>query len=135
LLKIKKLEIRRDLCKEIADTFDLDTNEFNFKGNKVVLSFKDGEDILGLPSQGEEIRVVPKKHVPGLFNKYTWKDATAIYYTNMKDYFKDNESYDDDIILHVVLLGHSSHIFIVLHWFLLVPNTTVIRKIRLSRPY
>jgi hypothetical protein len=67
------------------------------------MTFKEAGHILGLPSQGEEIRGPPKKHVPELFNKYALKDSTAIYYTRMKDYFKDNESYDDDFVRLFVL--------------------------------
>jgi hypothetical protein len=103
LLKIKELDIRREQCKDIADSFDLDSNEFCIKGKKVKMTFKEAGHILGLPSQGEEIRGPPKKHVPELFNKYALKDSTAIYYTRMKDYFKDNESYDDDFVRLFVL--------------------------------
>jgi hypothetical protein len=61
LLKIKELDIRREQCKDIADSFDLDSNEFCIKGKKVKMTFKEAGHILGLPSQGEEISGPPKK--------------------------------------------------------------------------
>ncbi|RCV30242.1 hypothetical protein SETIT_6G078500v2 [Setaria italica] len=83
LLKLKEVEIRRKLCKEIADSFDLDTKEFN---------------IQGLPSQGD-----PKKHIPDLFDKYTWKDSTKINYLELREYFSKNKIYGDDFIRIFVL--------------------------------
>jgi hypothetical protein len=62
LLKIKELEILCDLCKNLADKLELDTNKFNINGNEVKISFKDIEHILGPPSQGEEIKDPQKKN-------------------------------------------------------------------------
>ncbi|KAK8450714.1 hypothetical protein SEVIR_6G078733v4 [Setaria viridis] len=98
LLKLKEVEIRRELCKEIADSFDLDTKEFNIQGNKVKICIKDVEHILGLPSQGDQ-----KKHVPDLFDKYTWKDSTKINYLELREYFSKNKTYGDDFIRIFVL--------------------------------
>ncbi|RLM86945.1 hypothetical protein C2845_PM04G15890 [Panicum miliaceum] len=66
-LLLKELEIRRDLCKDIAGCFDLDTEEFIINGKRLKLSMKDVQHILGLPSQGDEIKEPPQKHVLGLF--------------------------------------------------------------------
>ncbi|RCV04698.1 hypothetical protein SETIT_1G021800v2 [Setaria italica] len=101
--KLKDIEIRRELCKEIADSFDLDKEEFNIQENKVKISIKDVEHILGLPSQGDEIKEPPKKHVPGLFDKYTWNDSTKIYSSELREYLSKNKTYGDDFIRIFVL--------------------------------
>jgi len=64
LLKFKDLEIRRDLCKDIAKSFDIDTEEFIINGKRIKLSMKDVHHILGPPAQGDGIKEPPRKHVP-----------------------------------------------------------------------
>uniref|UniRef100_K3ZLS7 Aminotransferase-like plant mobile domain-containing protein n=1 Tax=Setaria italica TaxID=4555 RepID=K3ZLS7_SETIT len=103
LLKLKDIEIRRELCKEIADSFDLDKEEFNIQEKKVKISIKDVDHILGLPSQGDEIKEPPKKHVPGLFDKYTWNDSTKIHSSELREYLSKNKTYGDDFIRIFVL--------------------------------
>uniref|UniRef100_K3YNE8 Aminotransferase-like plant mobile domain-containing protein n=1 Tax=Setaria italica TaxID=4555 RepID=K3YNE8_SETIT len=81
LLKLKDIEIRRELCKEIADSFDLDKEEFNIQENKEP----------------------PKKHVPGLFDKYTWNDCTKIHSSELREYLSKNKTYGDEFICIFVL--------------------------------
>ncbi|PUZ52545.1 hypothetical protein GQ55_6G279100 [Panicum hallii var. hallii] len=103
LLKLKELEIRRDLCKDIAGCFDLETEEFIINGKRLKLSMKDVQHILGLPSQGDKIKEPPQKHVPCLFQKYTWKDDTKISSKSLREFFNKNSSYGDDFIRIFVL--------------------------------
>jgi len=100
---LKELEIRRDLCKDIADSFDIDTEEFIINGKRIKLSMKDVHHILGPPAQGDEIKEPPRKHVPGLFKKYTWKDESKISSNSLRDYFNSNNSHGDDFIRIFVL--------------------------------
>ncbi|RCV27089.1 hypothetical protein SETIT_5G296900v2 [Setaria italica] len=83
LLKLKDIEIRRELCKEIAYSFDLDKEEFNIQENKVKISIKDVEHILGFPSQGDEI----KEH----------------HSSELREYLSKNKTYGDDFIRIFVL--------------------------------
>jgi hypothetical protein len=70
LLKINELDIRRDQCSQIADKFDLDTEQFNFNGTMVPMHIEEVAHILGLPSEWDEIKAPPQKHVPVLFKKF-----------------------------------------------------------------
>ncbi|KAF8732781.1 hypothetical protein HU200_015119 [Digitaria exilis] len=83
LLTLKQIKIQRELCKQIADCFDLETGEFIFRGIRIKITMKEVEHILGLPSQGEEIKEPPKIH--------------------LKDYLMSNETYGDDFIRNFVL--------------------------------
>ncbi|KAF8650284.1 hypothetical protein HU200_063982 [Digitaria exilis] len=83
LLKLNKLVIRRDLCKEIANTFDLETEEFDIGGKRVRMSMKESEHILSLPSEGDEIKEPPK--------------------STLKEYFSNNKTSGEDFISHFVL--------------------------------
>ena len=103
LLKFKDLEIRRNLCKDIAKSFDIDTEEFNINGKILKLSMKDVHHILDLPAQGDEIKEPPQKHVPGLFEKFTWKDESKISSNSLREYFNSNKSHDDDFVRIFVL--------------------------------
>jgi hypothetical protein len=73
LLKLKELRIRRNLCKEIADVYDLDKGEFNINGNSLKITLHDVHHILGLQHEGDEITELPKKNMSRLFQKFNWK--------------------------------------------------------------
>jgi hypothetical protein len=64
LLKINELDIRHDQCSQIADRFDLDTEQFNFNGTMVPMRIEEVAHILGLPSQGDEMKAPPKNMYP-----------------------------------------------------------------------
>ncbi|KAF8687644.1 hypothetical protein HU200_042561 [Digitaria exilis] len=103
LLTLKQIKIQRELCKQIAYCFDLETGEFIFRGIRIKITMKEVEHILGLPSQGEEIKEPPKIHVPSLFHKYKCKEGSNITHKTLKDYLMSNETYGDDFIRNFVL--------------------------------
>jgi hypothetical protein len=93
LLKINELDIRRDQCSQIADRFDLDTEQFNFNGTMVSMRIKEVAHILGLPSQRDEIMAPPKKHVPDLFEKFKWKGTNKITSSELRNYLEKNKTH------------------------------------------
>ncbi|KAL6591972.1 hypothetical protein ACP70R_049664 [Stipagrostis hirtigluma subsp. patula] len=103
MLKIPACNIRRSLCADIAKTFDLETEEFDIHGNKVKITIADVHHILGLPSEGDEIKEAPKRQVPELFHRYKWRNDNKISSVSLKDYFKDNASSDEDFVRIFVL--------------------------------
>lgn len=103
LLRLQKLDIRRDLCKEVANRFDVETEEFTIGGKRIKISMKESDHILSLPSQGDELKEPPNRHVTSLFDKYAWKDGTNISFTRLTNYLSNNKTYGEDFIRHFVL--------------------------------
>jgi len=58
LLTLKELKIRRGLCKEIANTFDLETEEFKINGQRLNITIEDVDQILALPREGPGIKEI-----------------------------------------------------------------------------
>ncbi|CAN6181019.1 unnamed protein product [Urochloa humidicola] len=103
LLKLKELEIRRELCKEIADSFDMASEQFNIGGYNLTLCIEDVNNILDLPSQGDEIKHPPRRQVPNLFDKTKGTDSSKITSSDLKNYLKNDGSYGDEFIRKFVL--------------------------------
>lgn len=104
LLNLKDLDIRHDLCKSIANTFDLETGEFYIRRNRFKLTIPEVYHILGLPSEGNEIYEPPKKHIPSLFAKHCSKDGNkAISVNSLKEYLNTNETHGEDFVRNFVL--------------------------------
>jgi Zn-dependent M16 (insulinase) family peptidase len=78
LLKLKDLRIRRNLCKQIADTYDLQNEEFNINGDRLRITLRDVDQILGLPHEGDEINELPKKRVLRLLKNSIGKKVIAL---------------------------------------------------------
>jgi hypothetical protein len=70
LLNLKELRIRRNLCKEIADAYDLDKEEFNINENSLKITLQDVHHILRLKHEGDEITELPKRKISRLFQKF-----------------------------------------------------------------
>ncbi|KAL6874078.1 hypothetical protein ACP4OV_014160 [Aristida adscensionis] len=104
LLKLPLCDIRRNLCMELANSFDLETEEFNIGGNKVRMTIADVEHILGLPSTGDEIKKPPARHVTDLFHWYNWGKDNKISSASLMGYFRDNKNSDDEDFVRIFVL-------------------------------
>ncbi|KAL6615273.1 hypothetical protein ACP70R_037543 [Stipagrostis hirtigluma subsp. patula] len=103
MFKYNSLRIEHNLCKDIAKTFDLQTGEFVIRGNRLKMTIEDVGHILGLPAKGPEIKEIPSRKLPTLFQKYKWHADTTIRGTTLKNYFSTTEdSYDDFTRLFVL---------------------------------
>ncbi|KAL6620300.1 hypothetical protein ACP70R_035439 [Stipagrostis hirtigluma subsp. patula] len=103
LLKLQKMGIARKLCKEIANTFDIKTEEFVIGERRIKMTVKDVDHILGLPSEGDEIQESQKKDVPHLFERYKGK-GNSIQLTVLKQYFSTNkEDHGEDFVRRAIL--------------------------------
>ncbi|KAL6838873.1 hypothetical protein ACP4OV_031309 [Aristida adscensionis] len=104
LLKLPLCDIRRNLCMELANSFDLETEEFKIGGNKVRMTIADVEHILGLPSTGDEIKKPPARHVTDLFHRYNWGKDNKISSASLMGYFRDNKNSDDEDFVRIFVL-------------------------------
>jgi hypothetical protein len=68
LLKINKVHIDRNLCNEIARSYDKEKEAFNINGTFITMTLDDVYCLLGLTSKGEKIFEAPKINKPKLFN-------------------------------------------------------------------
>ncbi|CAL5070241.1 unnamed protein product [Urochloa decumbens] len=110
LLKLKELDIRRELCKEIADSFDLETEEFMIGGKRLKMCIEDVEHILDLPSKGDDIKHPPLRQMPSLFEKNKGKESNKIGTTILKDYLKDTSTYGDDFVQKFLLYAIGTYL-------------------------
>ncbi|KAF2919258.1 hypothetical protein DAI22_08g120500 [Oryza sativa Japonica Group] len=70
LLKIDNIHIDRNLCNEIARSYDKEKKAFNINGTFVTMTLDDVDCLLGLPSKRDDIFEAPKINKPELFNLY-----------------------------------------------------------------
>ncbi len=68
LLKIDNIHIDRNLCNEIARSYDKEKKAFNINGTFVTMRLDDVDCLLGLPSKRDDIFEAPKINKPELLN-------------------------------------------------------------------
>lgn len=64
LLKMESATIRRDLCKWLAEAYDIEPEAYNIRGSMLRITLHDVEHLLGLSSRGQELLKAPSKNVP-----------------------------------------------------------------------
>nr|BAD45376.1 Epstein-Barr virus EBNA-1-like [Oryza sativa Japonica Group] len=110
LLKINKIHIYRDLCNEIARSYDKEKKAFNINGTFVTMTLDDVDCLLGLPSKGDEIFEAPKINKPELFNLYKKEGQTTITLEALRVAIINSSSYDDHFIRRFILFSIGSFI-------------------------
>ena len=110
LLKINKIHIYRDLCNEIARSYDKEKKAFNINGTFVTMTLDDVDCLLGLPSKGDDIFEAPKINKPELFNLYKKEGQTTITLQALREAIINSSSYDDHFIRRFILFSIGSFI-------------------------
>ena len=110
LLKINKIHIYRDLCNEIARSYDKEKKAFNINGTFVTMTLDDVDCLLGLPSKGDEIFEAPKINKHELFNLYKKEGQTTITLQALREAIINSSSYDDHFIRRFILFSIGSFI-------------------------
>jgi hypothetical protein len=105
LLKLKELRIKRNICKEIADAYDLEREEFDINENRVKITLQDVHHILWLPHKGDEITELPKRKVVRLFQKFNWKESDCIALLTLKKELKKIIKTTDEDFVTLFLLN------------------------------
>ncbi|BAT07285.1 Os09g0290500 [Oryza sativa Japonica Group] len=110
LLKIDNIHIDRNLCNEIARSYDKEKKAFNINGTFVTMTLDDVDCLLGLPSKGDDIFEAPKINKPELFNLYKKEGQTTITLQALREAIINSSSYDDHFIRRFILFSIGSFI-------------------------
>nr|BAD26462.1 hypothetical protein [Oryza sativa Japonica Group] len=110
LLKIDNIHIDRNLCNEIARSYDKEKKAFNINGTFVTMTLDDVDCLLGLPSKGDDIFEAPKINKPELFNLYKQEGQTTITLQALREAIINSSSYDDHFIRRFILFSIGSFI-------------------------
>uniref|UniRef100_A0A0E0ECF6 Aminotransferase-like plant mobile domain-containing protein n=1 Tax=Oryza meridionalis TaxID=40149 RepID=A0A0E0ECF6_9ORYZ len=110
LLKINKIHIDRNLCNEIARSYDKEKEAFNINGTFITMTLDDVYCFLGLTSKEEKIFEAPKINKPKLFNLYKKEGQTTITLQALQEAIFNSSSYDDHFIRRFILFSIGSFI-------------------------
>uniref|UniRef100_A0ACD5Z3U2 Uncharacterized protein n=1 Tax=Avena sativa TaxID=4498 RepID=A0ACD5Z3U2_AVESA len=102
LLKMKAVIIRHELCKRLAEAYDVQSEAFNIRGSMLQISIDDVGLLMGIPSEGKEIVEVPKMKNLVLLSSYKYKNGT-ISLDTLHDYLSNSKDNDENFIRRVLL--------------------------------
>jgi hypothetical protein len=106
LLQIQSMNIRRHMCRWLANTYDVKSKTFIIKGDKhVTITLQDVENLMGLPSQGREFHPIGSERTSSLFAELKDRDKTksGITYSSLLQRMSNKELPLEDFLQCFVL--------------------------------